>query len=234
MNDMSIRRWYRIHFSSLIVAALVALALAARLTSLLATDYQALANRTEWSSENALGDFQTSVKANSSAYVFEMEHRSNGWDSDFTVKDPLHAEIFHEVVHSGVNSPFIVKDDVLYFPRYATLRTGCKLEAYDLKQRKYVWQTWLYGIGKVGHTKYNNQVWIKKDGDVLFLFGKESKGSYLEIVDIKSGRSLANRIYDDKAIPSSSSSAIQWLIIAVASLCAGGAWEAFMRQRRNA
>lgn len=227
------RSWYRIHLSSIIVATLVALGLAARLTSLLATDYQIIANRAEWSSENALGDFQSSLKANKSAYLFEMEHKSNGWDSDFTVKDPLHAEVFHEVVHSGVNSPFIVKDDVLYFPRYATLRTGCKLEAYDLKQRKYLWQTWLYGIGKVGHTKYNNQVWIRMDGDVLFVYGKEMKGSYLEIVDIKSGRSLANRIYDDKTEPPASNSAIQWLVIAVAALSAGAAWETFMRQRRT-
>ena len=83
--------------------------------------------------------------------------------------------------------------DILYVAEYCPIRTGCEVVAVDLKSGNELWRTKLQGIGSVSHSKYWNLVNIETDGKVIIIAGNEAGGRYVEHLDIKSGKMLANK-----------------------------------------
>ena len=103
-------------------------------------------------------------------------------------------EAFAWMGHYG--SVFAMSGDVLVYADFGPGRTGCSLIAYDLKQKKQVWKTALMGLGPINHSRYANAVTLEFiDAATVRVFGHESAGKYLEILDINTGKTVGHRNY---------------------------------------
>lgn len=98
-------------------------------------------------------------------------------------------------------SVFRIGDNTVYFAHFSPTKTGCAVAAYDLDNGKEVWRTELEGIGKVSHEQYRNRITIDlpdkddKRGHVVWITGNETSGDYVEVLDRKTGKQLAHRVY---------------------------------------
>jgi hypothetical protein len=93
-------------------------------------------------------------------------------------------------------SVFSLTSDVLVYADFMASRTGCSIIAYDLKKQKQLWKTALKGLGPIAHFRYSNSVNLEIiKNDVVRVFGNESAGQYLEIVDLKTGKTVGHRQY---------------------------------------
>lgn len=90
---------------------------------------------------------------------------------------------------------FVILDErVLVYSVHHAIASGCALVAVDLKTKKQLWKTRLKGVGPVIHSKYRNRINLRAGpGQAVTVFGWESHGRYLEVVDLKSGKTLTNR-----------------------------------------
>ena len=96
----------------------------------------------------------------------------------------------------GVTLSFVNSDCVEYKAHFARGATGCRAEAYDLKVGKTLWGTDLKGLGGVGHSQYTNNVWLEPVNDEVFaVYGDEAFGRYIEIVDMKTGKTVGHKIF---------------------------------------
>jgi hypothetical protein len=86
----------------------------------------------------------------------------------------------------------------VYYADFTPYSSGCTVIAYDMKAKKQLWKTDLKGLGPISHTKYRNAVILEVKDDVIRVLGQESAGKYLEYVDLKSGKTVANRVFQDK------------------------------------
>ena len=104
--------------------------------------------------------------------------------------------------HTG--SVFRTSGNVLYFASFPTWGQGCVVTAHELKTGKKLWETTLSAVGSSSHSAYSNEVTMGlagsdegKDLDegVVSITGRESYGDYMEILDRKTGKVLAHRIF---------------------------------------
>lgn len=102
-------------------------------------------------------------------------------------------------------SAFATYDNLLYFAHYPTDSDGCKVAAYDLATGKQLWKTELHQPRPRGHSGYRNLVAMRlsgageidggSNGDAIIITGKESFCDYVEVLDRKTGASLAMKAY---------------------------------------
>ena len=95
-------------------------------------------------------------------------------------------------------SVFRAHEDLLYFAEYDPIGSGCEVAAYDLGTGRKVWRTELKGIGPVAHSAYRNRVTMELLDDVIRVQGYEGAGDYVEILDKKTGKTLANRTFPQR------------------------------------
>ncbi len=104
-------------------------------------------------------------------------------------------------IEGSLQSVFRIEKNTLFFAHFTPTRTGCEVTAYDLDRGKELWSTKLEGLGKVGHEQYRNRVTMElsngdgKDGGVVVITGKETNGDYVEVLDQKTGKQLAHKVY---------------------------------------
>jgi hypothetical protein len=102
-------------------------------------------------------------------------------------------EIYSFEAHRG--TVFSRFGDVLYIADFFPATTGCSIVAYDFKANKELWKTRLKSISHLPHSAYHNAVMIENDSVALKIRGKESLLHYVEYVDMKTGKTLAQREY---------------------------------------
>jgi hypothetical protein len=85
------------------------------------------------------------------------------------------------------------RGNVLYRADYYQCATGCSVVALDLHTGKKLWKCALVGIGPTAHSDYGNEVCMVVEDGLIVIYGRESNGRYIEYVDAKSGKSLANK-----------------------------------------
>ena len=78
------------------------------------------------------------------------------------------------------------------YAEFSPYSTGCSIVAYHLKQGER-WKTPLWGIGPLGSSMYANRVNMKLDGNHLIVYGDESAGRYIQLLDIRTGRIVGRR-----------------------------------------
>jgi len=83
-----------------------------------------------------------------------------------------------------------VYEDKLFAALYWHGATGCRVLALDAGTGAQHWQTTLSGLGSMGHSRYVNRVQITVSDERLVVFGKESAGKYIEVLDPSSGRQI--------------------------------------------
>jgi hypothetical protein len=95
-------------------------------------------------------------------------------------------------------SPFGTEGKILYFAEFDTSACGCSLVAYDLRTGREVWRNNLKGVGLFDHSIYRNRVKMDLYEGVVRIRGHESGGDYVEIVDQKTGKTIAHRVFESK------------------------------------
>ncbi len=81
----------------------------------------------------------------------------------------------------------------LFVADYIAIATGVIVSAIDPSSGARLWSTNLFGAGPVSHSKYRNSVQMAMVDRRLVVFGWESAGKYVEILDPASGADLGNR-----------------------------------------
>jgi hypothetical protein len=99
---------------------------------------------------------------------------------------------------------FRVANNVLYIAELSMMTCGCTVVAYDLTTGQKRWETKLGAVGMVSHSVYLNQVTMSlsslpeldhDDEGVVSITGSEGYGDYVEILDRRTGKVLAHKIY---------------------------------------
>jgi hypothetical protein len=89
----------------------------------------------------------------------------------------------------GANSAVLLhRAGKLYAALYNDIGTGCRVLAQDAVSGDVLWEAPLKGLGPLHHSKYSNLVQMRFIDDRLVVFGNESGGKYLEVLDPNSGR----------------------------------------------
>jgi hypothetical protein len=162
-----------------------------------AKDYQKIADQEawEWSKEKASAEYcKKTYKGD-----YEVELLPSGGDSiggSLNIRFYFNDKEVHSILgHAG--TVFGERMKVVYYTDFTPYSSGCTVIAYDLKAKKQLWKTDLKGLGPISHTKYHNAVILEVKDDVVRILGQESAGKYLEYVDLKSGKTVANRVFKD-------------------------------------
>ncbi|MBU0488937.1 MAG: hypothetical protein KKA07_15030 [Bacteroidetes bacterium] len=83
----------------------------------------------------------------------------------------------------------ILSDSILVMAMYHNIATGCMVNAYNAETGKLIWKGDVKQLN-VGHSKYYNVVHLTLCGQKLILEGNEAYGSYLQVLDLKTGKRL--------------------------------------------
>ena len=157
-------------------------------------DYQKIADATAWSWSAERASVGDSFLKFPNTYQVELVRKKNKY-GEITIR--LTEEGKELVAWEGhYRSVFSLSGDVLVYADFLSSRTGCSVVAYDLKNKKQLWKTDLKGLGPIAHFGYSNSVNLEIiNNDAVRVFGNESAGQYLEIVDLKSGKTVGHQKY---------------------------------------
>jgi hypothetical protein len=107
-------------------------------------------------------------------------------------------------IEGHTKSAFVAEHNVLYFAHFPTASSGCVVTAHDLATGQELWETVLNAVGTPTHSTYSNEVTIglgrflgteERSEGVVMVTGRESFGDYEEILDQKTGKILAHKVY---------------------------------------
>ena len=91
-------------------------------------------------------------------------------------------------------SVFVGAHNVLYRADFEPNRTGCAVIAYNLKGGKSLWKTHPWGVPVGAHSQYENRINLEIDDRHLVVYGNESFGRYIEILDLNTGKTVGQRL----------------------------------------
>jgi hypothetical protein len=157
-------------------------------------DYQKIADATAWSWSAERANVGDSFLKLTNTYQVELIRKKNKFD-EITIRflDDGKEIVAWEGHYRSVCS---LNGDVLVYAAFHPSSTGCAVVAYDLKNMKQLWKTDLKGLGPIRHFRYSNSVNLTIiNNNAVEVFGKESAGQYLEIVDLKTGKTVGHRTY---------------------------------------
>jgi hypothetical protein len=178
-----------------VIAVPVLFAVAIRAADEKPVDYQKMATDAKWLLPEDEG-FLRCLAHELSDYQLEVIRRKGyRWDATLRVVADK-KEIYSWPAHLG--TVFMEQEGVLYHADFSPIATGCSLVAFDLKAGKKLWDAPLKGIGPTSHSKYRNAVRLESvDVNVVAVYGKESHGRYVEIVDRKTGKTVGHKVFAD-------------------------------------
>lgn len=159
-------------------------------------DYQKVADSTAWKFSQEQANVTDSLLRFSKDYQVELVRPKNRF-GDITIRI---VDDGKEVVawEGHYRSVFASSGDLLVYAVFGPTRTGCALVGYDLKAQKQLWKTNLKGLGDIAHFGYSNSVNLDViNNDAVRVFGNESAGQYLEIVDLKTAKTVGHRTYKE-------------------------------------
>jgi len=126
----------------------------------------------------------------------------------------LHGDKEIATFEGNQQSVFCGSKHVLYFAQFSMSSEGCRVIAFDTTTGAKVWQHDLEAAGNdMDHSAYSNRVIMQvgtehpgEDGKKLFsdeeqdkgtliITGSEVAGDYIEVLDMKTGRTLAHRLF---------------------------------------
>ena len=71
---------------------------------------------------------------------------------------------------------------------------GFAVIAYDLKGGRPLWKTDLWGVPVSTHSQYRNRINLEIDDRHMVVYGNESFGRYIELLDLKTGKTVGQRL----------------------------------------
>jgi outer membrane protein assembly factor BamB len=158
-----------------------------------AVDYQKVADKTEWRWKDDEATPGHSFGKIPIEYDLRLERTSKKLFQVTITFGKDGKTLYTLEGHS--NSVFRVVGKVLYYPQFHPSANGAALVAVDLTTGKELWKTNLKGIGSVDHFKYSNLINMEVSKDTVTVFGKESFGRYVEIVQLSTGKTVGHKIF---------------------------------------
>jgi hypothetical protein len=95
-------------------------------------------------------------------------------------------------------SVFVVDANLLYYAEFSPTANGCAVVVYDLKARKRLARTGLRGIKVPGHFVYNNRINMAVEEKHLVVYGNESAGRYIELLDLKTLQTVGHKAFPNE------------------------------------
>lgn len=86
-----------------------------------------------------------------------------------------------------------IEGNVLFAAIYSQGSTGCMILALNLETGKTIWERQLISLGSVGHSRYINKVQMILTDNKLVVFGWESGGKYIEVLETANGNLVFNK-----------------------------------------
>ncbi len=145
----------------------------------------------EWQWDNTyLGGY---AYTEGDCFVFTLSDNIN--TAEIRRVDPVGNSKWVQIIPAvNINSAALLVDKgKLYAALYSRSLTGCHILALDASSGNQLWETTLKGIGSIGHSKYANRIQMRIEDEWLLIFGNESSGRYIEILDPFSGRLIYNQ-----------------------------------------
>jgi outer membrane protein assembly factor BamB len=90
------------------------------------------------------------------------------------------------------SAALLSKAGKLYGALFFDGATGGYVIALDATSGKTIWEVRLEGIGPILHSKYGNRIQLRFINNWLVVFGKESGGNYIEVLNPTTGQRLSN------------------------------------------
>jgi hypothetical protein len=151
------------------------------------TDYQKVAENSDWRGSDEKASYRYCLDRLPNEYPYEVGIGTisilNGGKTVYLFKAYL-------------RTVFTCSEGTLYLANLDCTTSGCEIVAYDLKARKERWKTRLKGVGAVeGTSKYRNWVNIEIDGKAVTVWGNESAGRYVEILEAKTGKMVGHKVF---------------------------------------
>jgi hypothetical protein len=160
-------------------------------------DYQKIADKEEWKWEKDRASAVDSAKNFKGDFKAEVIDNKVGGFTSTTVKFAKGDDVILTVEgHAG--TAFAGLKDVVYYADFSAGSSGCRVIAYNLKEKKQLWKTDLKGLGPISHFRYRNAVILDIKDDAVHILGNESAGQYVEYLDPKTGKTVGNRVFDKK------------------------------------
>ena len=157
-----------------------------------AINYSRIASQAEWTGEknqSLLSCFGALFK-----YRARLETTTDRLKLIFTLIDLNdESEIFSWEGHYA--SVFLVKEDILFFANFSSVGTGGEIVAVNLSKGKEIWCEKLKALGDISHMAYSNKIQIEHRQNAIWVWGNESFGKYLELKDMKTGKTIAHRVF---------------------------------------
>jgi len=156
-------------------------------------DYQKTADSADWRWEDAKANPFWGISQSGDKYsivmVSEPDHRFN-----LIFKILLgDKEVYSWSGH--MNTVFRILRDRLYYARFLRSGSGGSVVAVDLSTGNELWHSRLQGIGLIQHSAYSNQMNLDANFEVVWVWGEESMGRYLEFKDVITGKTVGHRIF---------------------------------------
>jgi outer membrane protein assembly factor BamB len=156
-------------------------------------DYQKVADKTEWRWKDDEATPWHSFGKAPIEYDLRLEQTSKKLYT-VTITFGKDGKTLYSV-EGHRNSVFRVLGNVLYYPQFHPSASGATLVAVDLTTGKEIWKTHLEGIGAVRHFKYSNLINMEISNETVTVFGNESFGRYVEIVQLSTGKTVGHKVF---------------------------------------
>ena len=175
----------------------VATAVAAPVPKKPMKDYQKVADETEWRfpERKAITEQLQDEFKGFRAELVSIE--GGGIGMTVRIANAKKEELLKWETHVEVS--YSQRDGVLYYTNFHPSSSGCAVVAFDLTAKKQLWKTALKGLGPIDHSKYRNDVRLEVlDDDTVQVFGKESSGRYVEVVDRGTGKTVGHKVFAEE------------------------------------
>lgn len=93
---------------------------------------------------------------------------------------------------------FVFSGSTLVYSNHLEAAPGCELIAWDLESGKQLWATSLKAVPAGPTSRYRNQINLKIQDDEIIVYGDESRGQYIEKVDLETGKTIYHSLGPDQ------------------------------------
>lgn len=157
-----------------------------------AIDYQKMADETAWKWSDEASTVGHSALLRQSTYDVRLETKAGKAGEVKITFGKDGKDVFTFAGHR--RTVFRISGDTLYFASFHYSASGGSIVAVDLTSGKQLWKTQLKALGPIQHSAYLNMLNLEVSGGIVTVFGNESQGRYVEILDEKTGKTLGHKI----------------------------------------
>jgi len=155
---------------------------------------QAAAVKQEWRWDEERTSPQSSMRQLGEGYKLQTARtKGEPWSLTFTLNRGGQADYSWD---GHENTVFVRGGDVLYRADFRPNASGCAVIAYDLRAGTLLWKAHLWGVPVSDHSKYRNRINLEIVDRYLTVYGDESYGRYIELLDPRTGKTVGHRVVE--------------------------------------